>query len=61
MNEDFCIGCNLREDCGLVNIVNFCDNCLHAESCEIRSVGCDAGHDIECNNGYEEESEVDGE
>lgn len=34
---------------------NFCDDCRDSVFCTIRSVSCQAGYDIECNNGFEEE------
>ena len=37
--------------------MNRCSGCEFYNDCEfIRSVSCKAGYDIECNNGFEEES-----
>ena len=52
--QNFCIGCDLFDTCEFANNVNFCDNCKDGAICDIRSECCDMGHDIECNNGYEE-------
>ena len=58
--RNFCIGCDLFDICEFANNVKFCDNCNQGDICDVRTVCCDAGHDIECNNGYEEdEMEVD--
>jgi hypothetical protein len=54
-DRNFCIGCDLFETCEHADNVNFCDNCKDSDICDIRNVSCDEGHDIECNNGYEED------
>lgn len=54
MWDDFlanhCSECEL--DCELRDNINFCENCINYIGCGI-IVSCDAGHDIECNNGFE--------
>jgi hypothetical protein len=47
-----CDGCN-TEDCESRNITSFCEDCKYYVSCDIKYVACDAGHEIECNNGFE--------
>lgn len=51
-----CSGCEFYNDCEFADNYNFCDDCADGHFCSIRSVSCKAGYDIECNNGFEEES-----
>lgn len=48
-----CDLCDHQHTCELANIINFCDDCRYKDECTIRDVACDAGYDIECNNGFE--------
>jgi len=52
--EDYCLDCECYDNCDLANQISFCDDCKYGFNCDIRSVSCDKGHDIECNNGFEE-------
>lgn len=49
-----CNGCEFYENCDFADNYNFCDDCKDAMFCSIRTVQCEAGYDIECNNGFEE-------
>ena len=53
MDWNHCEDCENRENCDLVDDVNFCDNCKHYLDCPLVNVFCDDCHAIECNNGYE--------
>lgn len=55
MAKDYCLDCEYRESCELVDNINFCDDCADCIGCDIKT-SCDAGHDIECNNGFEPKS-----
>ena len=50
---NYCYGCKFSECCELFNNIDFCEDCVHFEECPIKTVWCDAGHAIECNNGFE--------
>ncbi|MHC1722470.1 MAG: hypothetical protein AB9836_04595 [Aminipila sp.] len=52
--ENNCTDCEYISTCELANQISFCDDCEHGCDCAIRSVCCDKGYDIECNNGFEE-------
>lgn len=43
--------------CELAYSINFCDDCKYSLDCTIKSVWCDAGYDVECNNGFEPNDE----
>lgn len=51
----FCPQCPHRNTCELVDNINFCEDCQDNDVCTIQS-SCDAGHDVECNNGFEPKS-----
>lgn len=55
MAKDYCLNCEYRETCELADNINFCEECKDCDTCTIKSC-CEAGHDIECNNGFEPES-----
>lgn len=48
-----CDCCDLRETCELVDGINFCEDCKDCDSCTIKLATCEAGYEIECNNGFE--------
>lgn len=50
---NYCDGCKFSECCELTNEIDFCEDCANFEECSIKTVWCDAGHAIECNNGFE--------
>ncbi len=54
---DKCSDCEFYEDCEYADNYNFCEDCKEAGTCPIRwdSPVCKKGHEIECNNGFEEE------
>ena len=56
-----CTYCEHYDKCEYADEIRFCDECRHNYSCPIRNVCCEAGHDIECNNGFEERIEYFGE
>ncbi|MEE0983767.1 MAG: hypothetical protein U0L38_06915, partial [Bacteroidales bacterium] len=49
----YCDNCGFRDECELADNVNFCEDCKERWTCTIRYGFCMAGHDIECNNGFE--------
>jgi hypothetical protein len=49
-----CDDCEHEPYCDLAYFTNFCEDCTYCENCDLRTVQCKAGHDIECNNGFEE-------
>ena len=53
--ENYCDICEYYDDCEYAGEVNFCEDCKDHNGCTLRYVSCKAGHDIECNNGFEEE------
>lgn len=48
-----CLTCEYYDECEHAEYVNFCEDCKDYAICPIRTVCCEAGHDIECNNGFE--------
>lgn len=54
---DYCSNCEYREDCELVDNINFCEDCKDYYSCGLCYIDCKAGHPIECNNGFELEND----
>lgn len=54
---NYCDGCKFSECCDLSNEINFCEDCADYSKCPIKTVWCDAGHAIECNNGFEQQGE----
>lgn len=65
MELSYCNTCEYRDTCELVDNINFCEDCKDYGKCCIDDVFCEAGHAIECNNGFEpkddycEDDEVD--
>lgn len=58
MKKCYCDNCEKSNNCGLAFIINFCIECKHYHHCDLLGgIGgeCDAGHEIECNNGFEPE------
>lgn len=57
--KDYCYDCEI-ENCELRNEVNFCEDCKDYWNCNIRHYSCcEAGEEIECNNGFEPADEYD--
>lgn len=59
--RDYCETCDFANKCSYAYAVRFCRECKDYWDCDIRNVSCMAGHDIECDNGFEEENEYDDE
>ena len=56
---NYCESCKYVDDCELAYEVSFCDDCKHFRNCPLAyECCCKAGHDIECNNGFEIEEMV---
>ena len=53
-----CANCEHYNECEHADEVCFCDECRHDYSCPVKTVCCEAGHYIECNNGFEERIEI---
>ena len=49
----YCDSCEYYDECEDAGFVLFCDDCKDCNDCNIRYISCKAGHDIECNNGFE--------
>lgn len=56
-----CALCEYYEECEYAEEINFCDDCKYGTHCDMRTVQCLAGNDIECNNNFEPKSEIDWE
>lgn len=54
---NYCSSCELADTCELADQVNFCDDCKDRIGCSIKFDTCDAGHYIECNNGFEDKND----
>lgn len=54
-----CDTCDYFDKCDDAGQVNFCEDCRDFPDCRICTVTCEAGHFIECNNGFEEEGYCD--
>ena len=52
-----CNCCEYYDECEYADGINFCEDCKDYAECPMRIVCCKAGHDIECNNGFEDKSE----
>ena len=50
----YCDMCKFKDSCELARNIMFCDDCAECDTCDIKCVECEAGHYIECNNGWEE-------
>lgn len=48
--------CEFADTCEFADGINFCDDCLEYAKCTIRGHYCKAGHEIECNNGFEDKN-----
>lgn len=51
----YCDTCEVK-DCDLRDNVNFCEDCAEYRTCPLHDGvfgTCEAGYDIECNNGFE--------
>lgn len=49
-----CDFCKYYDECEFADYYNFCDDCKYGDDCTIRTVSCERGYDIECNNGFED-------
>lgn len=49
----YCDNYKYSETCDIAFYTEFCDDCTDFLTCNIRYVTCAAGHDIECNNGFQ--------
>ena len=65
---NYCDTCEYYDECEYADGINFCDDCKDRFNCNLRYEDCMAGHNIECNNGFEdkndycsEDDEEDGE
>lgn len=54
---NYCDCCEYADKCELADGINFCDDCKECHTCTIRFNTCEAGHDIECNNGWEDKED----
>lgn len=57
--KEYCVDCEYAEKCEYAYCINFCDECKDRLTCGIRYESCDAGYDIECNNGFEPINDYD--
>ena len=57
MKMNRCFACEFKEGCPLARIINFCEDCKDYDTCWIKGVSCEAGYEIECNNGFEDDDE----
>ena len=55
MND--CDMCEFYGNCELAGQTMFCDDCKDYHNCSIKFVTCEAGHYIECNNGWEDKED----
>lgn len=53
----YCNSCDFYEECDLAGDINFCEDCKDCETCTIKFNSCEAGHCIECNNGFEDKND----
>lgn len=51
---NYCDTCEYADKCELADGINFCDDCKDCFTCTIKFPTCEAGHFIECNNGWED-------
>lgn len=54
---NYCDSCEYYDECELAGGINFCEDCKDCFTCDIRYSSCKAGHDIECNNGFEDKND----
>lgn len=57
--KDYCFDCSYRDECDLVDQINFCEDCKYYPSCSIRYASCEGGFAVECNNGFESQGDWD--
>lgn len=57
--DNRCLNCEFSENCELFDAINFCEDCKDYHNCDICYETCEAGHQIECNNGFEVKSEYE--
>ena len=53
----YCDTCGYADDCELAYGICFCEDCKDYHDCTIRYYTCEAGHEIECNNGFEDKND----
>lgn len=54
---NYCESCDYANECDLADVISFCEDCKDYYDCTIRCCTCEAGHDIECNNGFEDKND----
>lgn len=54
---NYCDSCEKANGCEYADGINFCDDCKDYADCSIKFDCCEAGHYIECNNGFEDKNE----
>ena len=54
---NYCDACEFYDECEYSDGINFCDDCKDCFNCNLKYVSCKAGHDIECNNGFEDKND----
>ena len=54
---NYCDTCDYADKCELADGINFCDDCKDCHNCTIKFDTCEAGHYIECNNGWEDKED----
>lgn len=54
---NYCESCDYANECDLADVINFCEDCKDYHDCSIRYHTCEAGHYIECNNGFEDKND----
>ena len=54
---NYCDSCEFADKCELADGINFCADCAEYANCTICTHQCKAGHDIECNNGFEDKND----
>ncbi len=53
---NYCNHCEYADKCESAYGINFCEDCVEYAKCTITQ-SCEAGHDIECNNGFEDKND----
>lgn len=58
--SNYCDNCEHSATCEIAFETEFCDDCKDRFNCNIRYYNsCAAGHDVECNNGFEPLNDYD--